>query len=573
MLIFKELTYKNFLSYGNVPTTFHFASGITRIRGENGAGKSSCILDPLFFALFGKPYRKKQKLEHLINAINKKDLEVSLLFESGSSVYRIERGIKPHYFRMFKDDELIDISSHKKDYQQHLEEDILHFNENIFDQTVAKSLTKNISFLALSKYEKRNIAEGIFNIEIFSVMNRLAKENVTKLEDKISKVMADIQHCKVLIEREVVNLDRLKSIKEKMDADTTKEKERILAQIEDDKQKLNTFTEALQKIDFYKNEKAVATEKLKSITAQIKATKKDRDDLSIAIQLAEKKLELFTKTCPGCAKLEDINTGSSFEVKREKYTEIIENLKVLVTDQEATQNNISKLDSIINNERFVKNSIDGLRKNITNLENTLKEQNTRENIVIDESVLIEYKKKRLDKEKDYNSLSRSKKHMAVIRNLLADEGIKSFIIKRYLPYINKLLNTYLQKFQSDILFYFDTEFNEVIGTRNKEKFNYYSFSEGQKRRIDMAILFSFLEFCKIKNRKSDTNLLVLDEITAGVDANGENMLYDILREIVHKEGKEIVTVSHSMAIDSDKIDNCYDVRMEKGFSILTRAES
>ena len=570
MIRAKSLTWRNLLLYGNKPTTYEFSKGISRVAGENGVGKSA-IVEALWFALFGKPYRKI-KLDQLINSVNKRELEVTFEFEIHDREYRIERGLKPHFFRIFEDGELIPLDSKKKTYQQLLEEEILHFNENIADQILVKSLTRNISFLTQSKGEKRKIVEGIFDIEIFSVMNKICKARMDAIDAEINDVRKEINFTDQMIERERSNLNQLRNVQRQLAEEAKRRTEESEEQVKELQDEIEKFKVGLSKIEGYRGKRKSSVARRDEINDGIKGLQSNITNLTTKVKFAEGKLKLFTETCPGCVKLAEIKEAGGADKYREAIAADEATIEKMNVELRAVKDEIKKYDEILANESFLKNSI---QKNQRMIDDIVKraEQTAAETIVVDESKLIEYKQKRQDLEEQYNALSTRKNHFNVIKMLLSDDGIKTFIIKRHLPSINKLLNTYLQKFHTDILFYFDSEFNEVIGTRYKEDFNYYSFSEGQKRRIDLAIMFSFSEFSKLKNRKSNTNLMLLDEITAGCDAVAENALYDILREIVNKESKEVLTVSHSMAIDTDKIDRVFHVTVDKGFSNMARVEA
>lgn len=569
MLEFKTLTWSNFLSYGNKPTTYDFRKGVTRIAGENGTGKST-IVDALWFALFGKTYRKI-KLGQLMNSINKKGMEVILEFTNNGTEYRIERGMHPHFFRIYENGEIVPQASRNKTYQEALEQEIMHFGENTADQTLIKSLTKNISFLTLPKWHKRVVVEAIFDIEIFSTMNRMAKTKYDETEAKLNNIRKDIDSNKKLYDAELLNLNNLRRLKEKLEEDARRQTEMSEGKIAELRADIEKYNKGLTMIAGYKQKHADLQKNRAQLKSDIKVLDDRRTSNLSKLTLIKNKYKIFAETCPGCAKLAEIaNTDEA-----DKYTALVTQCESEVSIKKAEiaelDKQIRKLEELIYNENFLKSNITKHQKLIDEMLQVAASAAS-ESVIIDETKLTEYKTAKEDLEVMFNVESKKKKVLSVTRMLLGDEGIKTFIIKRHLPSINKLLNTYLQKFGADILFYFDSEFNEVIGTRYKEDFNYYSFSEGQKRRIDLAVLFAFTEFCKIKNRKANTNLMILDEITAGCDAAAENALYDILREVVNREGKEIITVSHSLAIDPEKVDRLYQTTMDKGFSKLTRVE-
>jgi len=570
MLEFESLEWSNFLSYGNRPTKYDFKKGVSRIAGENGTGKST-IVDALWFALFGKTYRKIN-LGMLVNSINKRDLLVILRFRVDNIKYRIERGLKPNIFRIYQDDELVPQEAKNKSYQEMLEQEILQFNENLADQILVKSLTKNISFLTLGKGPKREIVEGIFDIEIFSTMNKLCKSKLDQIETKILEARKDIDAAKMLLDNEFANVQQLIKLKQQIEDDARKKVEATEEKVQEQRDIIEKCQVGLQKIASFKTRRSDANVEKSNVLADLKELRDQHANLKAKHQFALNKMKVFNSTCPGCPKLKEIEDNTGAEdilqaiLSNEAKQEELETVKAALNEK------IKKLDELIYNENFLHSKIKTAQQSINDMIESVA-TTASESIVIDESKMKEFEKQKTECESKYNALVYQKKHLAVVRMLLSDEGIKTYIIKRHLPSINKLLNTYLQKFHTDILFHFDSEFNEVVLTRHKENFNYYSFSEGQKRRMDLAVMFAFMEFAKFKAKKSNNNLLILDEITAGCDAIAENALYDILKEVVNREGKEIITVSHSMAIDPEKVDRLFQVTMERGFSVQTSVEA
>lgn len=570
MLDFKRVRFKNFLSYGNNWTEFEFNPGINRIAAANAQGKSS-MTEAVYFALFGKPYRKIN-LANLINSINKSELIVELEFSVNKNEYKIVRSLKPNSFVIYENDVVKPLNSSTASYQDMLEKDILHFDENVFNQTSYKSTTKNISFLSLPKHERRQIVEGIFGIEMFSSMNKMCKDKFDEYNTEMYTIKKEIEYTSILIDQEISNLENLKRIQEKINQESeikVIEIEKEISQLTSDVEQYNL---ALSKIEEYKIIQKQSIDELSTVKEKLSTVRNNNVRIDSEIKLAQFKIDLFNKTCAGCEKIssimQDIDIDKLIQIK-ESNDSLIE--KLLDSIEQLRKTN-SKCEKILANEKFVNGNIQRANNRISELNKSIYIETNKE-IKINASQLNEHKENKKLLETKYNEASDLKNHYNVMRTLLSDEGIKAFIIKKHLPHINKLLNTYLQKFNADILFYFNEEFNEIISSRYKENFNYFNFSEGQKRRIDLAILFAFMEFSKMRNKKSSNNILILDEISSTLDATGENGLYDILRDLVHKENKSVITVSHSGNIDPTKIDFLYEVELDKGFSKLQKVDN
>jgi len=579
MIVFKKTEFKNFISYGNTPTTWEFEPGsITRISGENGSGKSSCVVDVLYFGLFGRTYRK-QKLENLVNWVNKKNLLVKIWFDVNNKSYFIERGLKPALLRVWvlKDNgeyELVPVSSTSRDYQKTIEEEILQMNESVFNQTVIKSMTKNLSFMNLPKLEKRQVVESILGIEVFSHMNVLSRDKIFEIKHDIDIKLEQITSNKSLIFAEENNLKSLVEIKNKMAKEAQIKISDLKKEQKENLERLDEYKLAEEKLEKYKDKKVNLEYNINTISSSIQKKKKEKKKKESKVMLLENKIELFESTCSGCPKIKEMKNDDDFIDIKNEILHIESIISEKQMDLDEYNKKLIKVQKMLVNSTFVKNTILSTRKEIKRIDDEIsKSETAKETIVIDKSNLNKLIKERAQLEVDYNGLTKKQKHLKILRTLLSDDGIKSFIIKRYLPHINKILNTYLQKFNTNILFYFDTEFNDVIGSRYKEGSSYNCFSEGQKRRIDLSVLFTFIDFSQIKNRKSNCNVLILDEITTGVDLFGENILFDILKEISIKENKEIITVSHSGNIDPEKIDRLFEVKPDNGFSSIKLIES
>jgi len=567
MTEFQKIGVRNFLSYGNAWTWFDFKKGLHRIKGTNGQGKSSIPFDALSFALFGKPYRKI-KIPQLLNSLNKKDLEVCLYFRKGEDQYRIERGINPNYFKIYKNDEIVPVSSSKRGYQEILEQDVLsNYNENLFNQITAKSLTKNMSFMTLSKGEKRNIIENLFDIELFSVISRNIKTKIDTADLQLQITKRDIDNIELLIKQEQQNLEQLRNIKKKIDEESKQKIETINEEIKELKEANKKYELAIEKLQKNKKIKYKKMEEINQKKQEIKNSRDKQSDVVASIKLIKQKIEIFKNACGDCPKIKDIvkNEDVSTLIDRQKqYEEQINNTR---TEIISLEDEVRKLDEILANEKFILGSLERNNNKIEILQKDVNIEIARE-IEIDESKYRKHLRNKKNLEEEYNIKADEKKHYQVLRSLYSDDGIKSFIIKKYLPTINKLLNTYLTRFNADIVFNFDSEFNEIVLSRFKENFSYFSFSEGQKKRIDLAVLFAFINFALFKNKKCNTNLLVFDEIDSGLDLDGKNRLYEVLKEYKEQQNKCIITISHDTNIDPDHFDEVYNVEMEKGFSVI-----
>lgn len=570
MILFKTVKFKNFLSYGNNWTEFTFDKGIIRLMGANGLGKS-VVIETVNFALFGKPYRKV-KINQLVNSINKKGLEVVLTLSKGSDEFRIERGLKPDYVRIYKNDELVPVSSTKRGYQEILEQDILHLNENLFNQLVIKSLTKNMSFMTLSKSEKRNVIENILDIELFSVILKNIKTKIDSCDFSLASYKKDIENTDLLVEQEISNLEKLRNIKRKIEEESKQKVNEINKELEFIDEDLQKYHQALKKLRKYKQLKIDNNNNLSLLRTELQCFRDKQTHNIASIKLVKQKVQLFKDTCGDCPKIKEIAKTENIDDLLLESKTIESSINDIREQIQQINQELQKIEEILANEKFILGNIGKCNLRKSELEKSLNVEISKE-IQIDESIIKKHKKNLKELNNLYNKVSNEKKHLQVLKTLYSDDGIKSFIIKKYLPYINKLLNTYLRKFNTDIIFNFDQEFNEVVLSRNKEDFSYFSFSEGQKKRIDLAVLFAFIDFAQFKNKKSNTNLLILDEVISGLDSIGSNCLYDVLKDYRDKQNKSILTIFHSDLVDVDNFDKIYEAKIEKGFSKIDELEN
>lgn len=559
MIRFHKIQFKNFLSYGNNWTTFEYEAGLLRILASNGSGKSSLAIDVLFFVLFGKSYRKIN-LNQLINSVNKTELIVKLFFAVGNNEYRIERGLKPNFFHIYEIknnvENLIPLASKVKTYQEYFEDEIIKINEKMFSQMFCKTSTKTSSFFELSKADKRSYIETLFDIEIFSDFNKMCKSDLDEINTQIKDTKTEIHHIDLLIEQEIFNLQNLRTVFKKISGNSENIETQITAlNTDSEKQKV-----ALEKISQYKKEQSIIQETLLNLKKQKSEINESLKDLGAKIKLSNFKMQMFNDTCKGCPKISEIVSGLDLDNQEKTEIDLKDSIKKIESEQHALDGKSKKILEIVNKENLIKKNLQ------TNFERLAELQKEIPEIKIDESNLKKYEENKIEKKALLDGLYYKQKHYEILKGFFSDSGIKSFIIKKYLPHINKLINSFLQKFQIGVLFYLDEEFNEIITSKYKENFSYFNFSDGEKKRIDLALMFAFLEFSKLKNQQSTGNLLILDEITSNLDAEGENGLYQILRDMITKESKSILVISNSGNVDPEKIDKQVSIVVEHGFS-------
>lgn len=569
MIEFIDLEWKNLLSYGNNKNTFNFKTGIFKIEAKNGMGKST-IVEAIYFALFGKPYRKI-KIKQLINSKNKKGMEVYLTFRKQEDIYRVERGLKPDFFRIYKNDEIVPVSSSKRGYQEILTEDILGFNENLANQVMIKSLTKSVAFMTLDKADKRSVIENLFDIEIFTVINKNTKIRADKVESELKDVKKDLDNLNLLIDQEMANLETLRNLQKRL----KQESDQIIAgfesEIVDLEESNRKFTKGIEIINKNKEKKKLLVEQLNKLKLESSKLTNKINEASATIKANEKKVEYLLKVCGECPKIGQLMKDDSVVESNTIIASCNELLKNIEESASKLTADITKIDEILSNERFVVTSLQTNTSKIDQLQAKIK--TVKEKVItVDESKLKGYNIKKSELSVRYNQLADDKKHLLILRGLFSDDGIKPLIIKKYLPSINRLLNTYLAKFSSNMIFNFDTDFNEVILTRHKEDYSYYNFSEGEKKRIDLAILFTFIKFAMHKNKKSNTNLLIFDEIMSGLDALGSTALFDILKDHKDYQNKCILTINHNSSLDDCYFDGSFEVINEKGFSKILESK-
>ena len=570
MIVFKKVRYKNFISTGNYYTEIDFQrSSNTLIIGSNGAGKST-MLDALCFTLFGKAFRSINKPQ-LINAINQKDCVTECEFDIGNKKYKIIRGIKPNIFEIYQDGDLLNQDAASRDYQEYLEKFILKLNYKSFTQIVILGSASFVPFMQLSASDRRSIIEDLLDIQIFSTMNTVLKEKMSGNKDHVVENNSKLQIVEAKIE---IQNTHIKSIQKTNDEKVEEYDNQIklyntdILELQEKIQQTSNAINVLQTDVENKIEVEARLKKFTKLESQIENNlSKYRADISFFEQ---------NDNCPTCK--QEIALGfkeQQIKENNDRVTEIESGLKVLeeklLAEQErlneitVKQKEIQKLQisnatnttSITETNKYIaklKSQIESLKSNKDNLD----AENTKLNELNNELEVILQKKKELIDEKTYYEAASS---------LLKDTGIKTKIIKQYLPVINKVVNKHLATFDFFVNFNLDESFKETIKSRHRDAFSYESFSEGEKQRIDMALMLTWRTIAKLKN-SANTNLLILDEIfDSSLDANGTEYLMNILHML---EDVNLFVISHKGDILQDKFRSVIKFEKVNNFSRIAK---
>ena len=565
MVTFTTVRWKNFLSTGNAFTEIQLDQNpSTLIIGENGAGKST-ILDALCFVLFNKPFRQISKSQ-LLNSINQREAVVEIEFTTQNKKIKIIRGIKPNVFEIYVDDVMINQNANAKDYQKHLEQQILKFNYRSFTQVVILGSSTFVPFMQLNSRARREVVEDILDIKIFSLMNLVLKTKVKEVNTNLtdSNYATDLTKSKI-------------EIQEKYIEDTKNNRKNLLSE------KTNIVDANNDDIQFNKRKEEDLQEKNQTLLASISGeddTIKKRDKLKgYQFTLKDKhrrneQMIMFLESndeCPTCEqKIDTEFKTKSIGVRQSANVELSEGLTKLSDEFNKVSKTLQEYKKtakeIQTNEVQIakyRSSIQELEKFNTKLETEI--ANILENEIGKEDI------KKLDKlkEKLYSLDSSSKKlkeelfYYDVAKNLLQDTGIKTKIVKQYLPIMNKLVNTYLSSMDFFCNFNLDENFNETIKSRFRDEFSYANFSEGEKMRIDLALLFTWRAVAKMKN-STNTNLLILDEIfDSSLDASGTD---DFLKILNTFNSENVFVISHKQDMLFDKFRNTIKFEKNRNFS-------
>jgi DNA repair exonuclease SbcCD ATPase subunit len=572
MILFRKLIYSNFLSTGDIPTEIDLGNGeSTLVVGTNGVGKST-MMDALAFALFGRPHRDINKPQ-LVNSINGKGCRVEVQFTIGKSDFTVIRGMKPAIFEIWQNKTLLNQESHSRDYQKVLENNILKLNHKSFHQIVVLGSSNFIPFMQLPAYHRREVIEDILGIGIFTKMNVVLKERTAKLKEAIRDTDHQLEILKEKITLQNKHLDRLRVLT----ADEAKKKNDEIQHLHDCIAQLLESNAVLEVEVADKNaEVQRALGKLKS--KRLKLTEFDAQ-IRANIQKHELELKFFSENddCPTCRQVipaavkvgKKTQYSNTLDELRQGYADLKETIAQCDVDMlswNATASLITSYNQKINTNASL---ISSYTTQIAKLQKGSSSTGTSVDITAVEKSLEKLRDNRDTLNNLKQKQTEERTYSEIIGELLKDTGIKTKIIKQYLPVINKLVNHYLQILDFFVSFNLDENFVEQIRSRHRDDFSYCSFSEGEKQRIDLALMFTWRHIAKMKNSVS-TNLLILDEIgDSSLDADGVENLLKILNTL--DAGTSIYVISHQRDILDGKFQNKIEFEKVSNFSRIKKS--
>lgn len=562
MIVFKSVQWKNFLSTGNVPNKVNLnGHATTLIVGKNGEGKST-ILDALCFALFGKPFRNIKK-NQLVNSINGKNCVVEVELTISNSHYKIIRGVKPNIFDIFLNGDLVNQDAAVKDYQKVLEQQILKLNYKTFTQVVILGSASFVPFMQLPAGQRREVIEDILDIRVFSTMNNILKEKITETKNEMSELETKLRMIteKAKAQQKIIDSltdtkqQSIKTIQDKITANnkTIVEKSEtatsLISQISDLQKDIQNKEAVLKDIDMCKSNISKFTQKDSTI---------------------EESIEFFSnnEVCPSCEQgidhshkdsiIQKLNKSKEDHASKTKLlNEALNKLNGQLQTMTEINDQITDLNITLSTEN---NAITMLTKLNKELESEISDLNENQgDINSEKNTLKAYAEEALKLNGEKMDITKKRNIQDISSILLRDTGIKTQIIKEYLPAMNKLINMYLSAMDFFVKFELDENFNEIIRSRFRDEFTYASFSEGEKMRIDLAILFTWRQIAKMKN-SVNTNLLLLDEIfDSSLDVAGTDYFLSVMDKL--GENNNIFVISHKGDVLLDKFQN--NIRFEK----------
>ena len=568
MIVFKTLSWRNFLSTGNHKTTLDLTRhNNSLVSGENGAGKST-MLDALTFSLFGKSFRGIN-IPQLVNSINEKNCEVEIVFCVGNTEYRIVRGLKPKKFEIYKDGVLLDQDAKAKDYQKILEDQILKMTFKSFCQVVILGSSNYIPFMQLSAADRRMVVENLLDIDVFSVMNTLVKGKLTTIKDQIK----DTEHKLVLAKSKAQEKHKLIKTLEKKSSDS------IEGYREEIEQSRNQIEDLNQQVDQHKSRIDVIMHTLggeiTNAPRELIDLESEEKELKKKVKIIESNKKFYTDndSCPSCKQeIQEHHKKNVLDEKLKEQTEVETTLDKLAVAIQETESKVNRVNIALDEVTSLESKITGLQSKISASLQYIEKMQKNIDSVKDEVDDVSDTKQELDQligeGKGYvetrQGLVEDQYSYSIASTLLKDSGIKSKIIKHYLPIMNRLINKYLKEMDFFCQFNLDENFSETIKSRHRDEFTYHSFSEGERLRIDLSLLLAWREIARLKN-SVNCNLLILDEVfDSSLDGVGTEEFLKILTTFGSRAN--IFVISHKSDTMTDKFQNHLVFEKKNNFS-------
>ena len=568
MILFKKIRWKNFLSTGSQFVEIELnKSQMTLMIGANGSGKST-MLDALCFALFNRPFRQIKK-EQIVNTINNGDAVVELEFQVGTKNFKIIRGIKPTIFEIYSDGVLQNQNASSVDYQKILEDQILRLNYRAFKQIAVLGSSSYQPFMQMRPRHRREVVEEILDIRVLTHMDILTRNQQTDL----GKQIVEARHqCDLIESKHELQTKHFNELKNRSSGDSDIKK----AKLQENKDATESYLRKSERLEEEYKELEISVSTRPQYESKLKQLEKLETKIEQNLKTHERNLEFFEQNdnCPTCTqKIEETFRDKKIEQERTVVVTLNQGMKDLVAELAKTETKITEFNGI--SDKLYENKI-----SLSKVESSLKELKRFSDSLHNEILLLDGKneddkdieKSLVDLQEQLKQtklelvrITEEKKYIDVVREILSDRGAKAKIIKKYLPIMNSLINQHLQSMDFFVSFYLDEEFKEEVKSRHRDTFDYNNFSEGEKMRIDLALVFTWRAIAKMKN-SANTNLLILDEIfDSSLDGQGTDDFFKIVRNM----GKEnIFIISHKGDILYDKFTNIISFKKEHNFTEL-----
>ncbi len=550
MIVFEKIRWKNFLSTGNSFTEVNITDAQSHlVVGPNGAGKST-MLDALCFVLFNKPFRKISKSQ-LINSINERETAVEIEFRIGGTNYHVIRGIKPNVFEIHRNGKLLDQDAAQKDTQKYLEQSILKFNFKSFTQVVILGSSTFVPFMQLGASVRREVIEDLLDIQIFSRMNNILKDRLKDARDTLK----DCDHQVAMAERNVQSqqktISNMELLSEKHKDKMKKRIGEIDARMEENHDEVDELTKKISRMEDIQKE----YDEMRDMRVKIQGN----------LDKADRDLKFYWENdeCPTCNQVVADKTAM-IEGAQGRQKRFIEGLNIITDSLNRGNKQIKELRGYADKINANNHEFRSLQNEMNQL---LKDVNSETpNIDAEKEILKRYEDENLAISNHCAEVRKDNDNLKVVGTLLKDSGIKSKIISKFVPIINKSINKYLQRMDTFFNFTLDDEFNEVIKSRYRDDFSYASFSEGEKQKIDLSLLFTWRDIANLKNSAA-TNLLILDEVfDSSLDDQATDELLKILRGL--GDNVNLFVISHKGELLLDKFEKTLRFSKANDFSKL-----